>query len=107
MEVHKSLFLQTFLLSSPGKFFVLLPVQYPVAVGTEGYALLGRFFDGLIHVLLLHRQFVDGAFIDTDYVMEVDDRYVLGTTMCTHLLGFELDPPFALSGFACRVAFFD
>ena len=56
MEVHKSLFLQTFLLSSPCKFLVLLPMQYPVAVGTEGYALLGGLFDGLIHFVLLHCQ---------------------------------------------------
>ena len=56
MEVHKSLFLQTFPLSSPRKFFVFLPVQYPVAIGTEGYALLGGLFDGLIHFVLLHCQ---------------------------------------------------
>jgi hypothetical protein len=103
MIVHALLFLLLLALSSP----VFFPMQYPVAVGTEGDALLGCFLDGFFDVAQGTRQFIDGSFVGSDYVVEVDYRNVFGSTVGTDLFGFEGYPFFAESGLADSSGLYD
>jgi hypothetical protein len=61
-------------------------MQYPMAVGAKRYALLLCFLYRFRNVRSLHRQVVDGSFTFFDYMMKVNDRRVLLSTMATPLL---------------------
>ena len=72
-------------------------MEYPVAVGTKGYALLGSFLNGFSHVVIYCGEFIYRTLVRAYYVVEIHNGGVRKTTMGTGMLGLELSPLTALA----------
>ena len=71
---------------------VLLPVQDPVAVTTERYALFFCLADRGRYVMELGSEVVHRAFMLLDDVVEIDRRGVCEAALRTLLFGLVLEP---------------
>jgi hypothetical protein len=80
-------------------FLILLPMQYPMAVGTQGYALGLSLAYGFGYVVFDSRQFVYRLLVLADDVVKIDDRRMAEPAVRTLLLGFVLLPLLALGSF--------
>ena len=81
---------QLFRFGSPCSVF--FPVKYPVAIGAEGYALLGGFLDGFSHVVIYCGKFIYRTLVRAYYVVEINNGGVGKAAMGTGMLGLELSP---------------
>ena len=72
-------------------------MEYSVAVGTKGYALLGSFLNGFSHVVIYCGEFIYRTLVRAYYVVEINNGGVRKATMGTGMLGLKLSPFTALA----------